>query len=97
MLKVLLRFKTAARHEHIGDAGSGGFSEGRPNVKFIVLLKERSVNDTEDVALVLLPVVRSRLLRNVLDLMHKAVIGGNPKAIVQRVCNCLLMASVHLP
>ena len=95
VLKVLLRIKSAARHERVGDAGSGRFSERGPNVKFIVLLKERSVNDTEDVTLVLLPVIRSRFLRDVFDLMHKAVIGGNAKAVVQRVCNRLLMARRH--
>ena len=97
VLKVLLRIKSAARHERVGDAGSGRFSERGPNVKFIVLLKERSVNDTEDVTLVLLPVIRSRLLRDVFDLMHKAVIGRNTEARCQRLRDRLLMARLQLP
>lgn len=97
MLKVLLRIKSAARHERVGDAGSGRFSERGPNVKFIVLLKERFVNDTEDVTLVLLPVIRSRFLRDVFDLMHKAMIGRNTKARCQRLRDCLLMVPLHLP
>lgn len=97
VLKVLLRFKIAARHERVSDAGSGRFSERGPNVKFIVLLKERSVNDTEDVALVLLPVIRSRFLGDVLNLMLKPMIGSNAKARCQRLRDRLLMTRFQLP
>ena len=97
VLKVLPWIKSTARHERVGDAGSGCLSKGRPNVKFIVLLKERSVNDTEDVTLVLLPVIRSRFLRDVFDLMHKAVIGSNAEARCKRLRDCLLMVRLQLP
>lgn len=97
VLKVLIRLQAAPRHEHIGDAGSGCFSERGSNVKFIVLLKERSVNDTEDVALVLLPVVRGCFLRDIFDLMHKAMIVSNAKAGIQRLRDRLLMARLQLP
>jgi len=97
MLKVLLRIKSAARHECVGDAGSGGLSERRPNVKFIVLLKERSVNDTEDVTLVLLPVVRCRFLCDVLNLMRKPLFRRNAIARCQSLRNRLLIPLIHLP
>ncbi len=97
MLKVLIRLKTTPRHEHVGDAGSGGFSKRRPNVEFIVLLKERTVNDTEDVALMLLPVVRSCFLRDVFDLMHKTVIGCYTKARCQCLQYLLLMTRFNMP
>ena len=75
MLKVAFRLQATAGHEGIGDADSGGVSELRPDVEFIILLQKGAVNDAEDVLLVIVPVFACKLGGNLFKLFRKVAAG----------------------
>ena len=54
MLKLAIHIEAASRLQGVADADGGRSTEGHPYVDFIVLLQERTVNDTEDVLLMIL-------------------------------------------
>ena len=56
MLKLAIHIKAAASLQDVAGADGSCSAEGFPYVDFIVLLKEGTVNDTEDVLLMILPV-----------------------------------------
>lgn len=54
--EAFVRIETAAREQGVFEAYGGGFSEGSTYVKFIIILQERTVNDVEDLPLMIDPV-----------------------------------------
>ena len=53
MLEIRFRLQPAAGHQRVSDADGGGASEGYSDVEIIIFLQKGTVNDAEDVALVL--------------------------------------------
>ncbi len=84
MLKVIFRLQAAAGHEGKGDADGGGVSELLSDVKRIILLQKTSVNDVEQIVLMVVPVVRRKLTGDFFKLVGKAVLAGN--AVPFRQC-----------
>ena len=58
MLKVVFRLQATAGHKGKGDTDGGGVSELLSDVKRIILLQKTSVNDVEQIVLMVIPVVR---------------------------------------
>ena len=77
MVEVGFRFQSAAGHKRVGDADRCGASESHSDVELIILLQKTIVNDVEDVALVLPPILISKLGRNLFKLIGKAMFAGN--------------------
>ncbi len=84
MLKVIFRLQAAAGHKGKGDADGGGVSELLSDVKRIILLQKTSVNDVEQIVLMVVPVVRRKLTGDFFKLVGKAVLAGN--AVPFRQC-----------
>jgi len=84
MLEVGFRLQPAAGHKGVGDADRGGVSECRANVKSIILFQKGTVNDIEDVMLMLIPVFTRQLRGDPLQLVNEAVLAGNIKAGLHR-------------
>ena len=57
MFKVFIGIQATPGQDGIGCADNRRFVESVPDVFFIIILKERSVNDTEDVMLMVKPVI----------------------------------------
>ena len=53
MLEIGFRLQSAAGHQRINDTDGGGASEGYSDVEIIIFLQKGTVNDVENVALVL--------------------------------------------
>jgi len=70
---VFVRVQPAPGHDHVGNACFGGAPEGELSVEFIVLLEERIVNDTKEIAAVILPVIFRHAAGGVFNLSDKAV------------------------
>ena len=89
--------KSAAAHQHIGGADRSRVFENRPQVVFIIFFEERTVNDTAEVALMLLQPVFDQLSGNGLQLESKAHASGNAEALFQRRGHAVLMLRSILP
>ena len=76
MLEILLRIQPTAGHQGICNADGGSCLELYSFVKFIVLLKERIVNDIEEVALMLVPILTGQLSGHIGELLGKIVTGN---------------------
>ena len=75
MLKLAIHIEAASRLQGVADADGGRSAKGFPYVDFIVLLKEGTVNDTEDVLLMILPVGARLSLGDLCQLEMQAMIG----------------------
>ncbi|MVB13068.1 hypothetical protein CAFE_38230 [Caprobacter fermentans] len=53
MLEIGFRLQSAAGHQRVSDTDGGGASEGYSDVEIIIFLQKGTVNDVENVALVL--------------------------------------------
>ena len=73
MFKVVLRFQATTGHENIGNADGGGIFELHSDVECIVLLQKTSVNDVNDVLLVVGPVFLRKLAGYFLKLFRKII------------------------
>ena len=74
MLKLAIHIKAAAGLQDVAGADGSRSAEGFPYVDFIVLLKEGTVNDTEYVLLMILPVCACLTLCDLRQLKMQAVI-----------------------
>ena len=61
MLKVFVRFQSAAGQEGISDADGGGVLKLHSDVELIIPFQKGTVNDVENVPLVFLPVFCGKL------------------------------------
>lgn len=85
MLKVFVRLQAAAGHEGVGDADGGGVAEGHAYVEIIIAVKERIVNDVEDVPLVAHPVFVGELRGDLFKLCLNAVLAGHIVPALQHI------------
>ena len=97
MPEVFIRVQTTAGQQGIGDADSGGAAECRAGVKRIIPLQERTVNDTEDIHLMAVPIFCCQLECDVFQLRREAVPAGDLKAALQRRRHHLVMFWPVLP
>ena len=74
MLKLAIHIKAAAGLQDVAGADGSRSAEGFLYVDFIVLLKEGTVNDTEDVLLMILPVCTCLTLGDFCQLEMQTVI-----------------------
>ena len=70
---MFVRIQVAPGHDHVGNACFGSTPEGELSVEFIVLLEEGIVNDADEIAAVILPVILSHAVGGIFDLSDKAV------------------------
>ena len=76
MSKIVLRFQSAPGHENIGHTDGGGASELRSDIEIIILPQETAVNDAEDVLLMLVPIFRRKLGRDLFQLLRQIAVSG---------------------
>ena len=74
MLKLAIHIEAASRLQGVADADRGRSAKGFPYVDFIVLLQEGTVNDTEDVLLMILPIGTDLPLGDLRQLKMQTVI-----------------------
>ena len=84
MLEKSLRLQAAAGHERVGDAHGGSVAECDPYVEIIIFFQETSVNDAENVPLMLVPVIRGKLDGDVFKLFCQPMSAGNAVTVFQR-------------
>lgn len=84
MLEIIVRFQAAAGHKGVGDADRGGIAERRSDIELIILLQKGTVNDVEDVVLMVVPVFVRQPRGDLLQLVREAVRAGDLKAVLQR-------------
>ena len=89
--------KSAAAHQHVGGADGSRVFENRSQVVFIIFFEERTVNDTENIPLMLLPPAFDQLPGNGLQLKGEAHAPGNAEALLQRRGHAVLMLRSVLP
>ena len=82
VLEVAFRLQTAAGHQGVGDADSGGGLKLDFDVEIIVLLQERTVNDVAEVLLMLVPILTRQLSGHIGKLLGE-IITGNAVAALQ--------------
>ena len=73
MLEIILRVKTAASHEGVGDADRGGVSEHHLDVVIIIFLQKGILNDVENIPAVILPVFRGKSVCNPFKLISETI------------------------
>lgn len=73
MLKILVCIQSAAGHQGVGNADGGGRLKLDFDVKFIVLLQERTVNDIAEVLLMLVPILTRQFSGHIGELLGKIV------------------------
>ena len=97
MLEIAFRLQTAAGHHSVGDTYRGGTFESHLNVEIIIRLQKAPVNDAEKVLLIIPPVFRRKLFRNLFQLVGKAVFAGNSVPAFQSGGYGLLVFRAVLP
>ena len=75
MNEGFLRVQAAAGQQGVGGADHGGISERRPDVEVIIFFQKGTVNDTEDVILIVVPVFIHKLGGDGFQLLRKAMFG----------------------
>lgn len=76
MLEILVCIQSAAGHQGVCNADGSGCLELYSFVKFIVLLKERTVNDIAEVLLMLVPILTRQLSGHIGELLGEIVTGN---------------------
>ena len=97
MLKLAIHIEAASRLQGVADADGGRSAKGFPYVDFIVLLKERTVNDTEDVLLMILPVCTRLTLGDLGQLKMQTVNSRNIIFLFQHGSDGGFIALIDLP
>ena len=93
----LLRFQAAAFQQGVGDADARGLSETASYRKFIIALHKGTVNDTENVNAVFLPVKIRQTQSNLLHLTLQTAGGRGIIGALQRIHDGQGMVPFHLP
>lgn len=97
MPEVFLRLQAAAGHEGIGNADGGSAAECGSGVKRIIPLQKGTVNDAEDIVLVIVPIPRRQPDGDVLQLIGEALPGWDLKHALQRRRHRVQMLRPVLP
>ena len=96
VVKVAFRLQSAAGHQSISDADGGGCLELYSDVILIIFLQKGTVNDVEEVLLMLRPVFLSQFPGYLRELSSK-VIAGNIIGMLQHGLHGIQMALLQLP
>ena len=96
VVKVAFRLQSAAGHQSISDADGGGCLELYSDVILIIFLQKGTVNDVEEVLLMLRPVFLSQFPGYLRELSGK-VIAGNIIGTLQHGLHGIQMALLQLP
>ncbi|MFQ7105784.1 MAG: hypothetical protein ACLRQ4_11325 [Neglectibacter timonensis] len=98
MFKIVIGVAAAAGVKCIGDADCGCISEGRSDVVLIILHQKGILNDVDDVLSEVIPILRSQLTGNLLQLGFQAVVSGRyAVGLLQRLHNRLAVLVLHRP
>ncbi|WP_270513286.1 hypothetical protein [Flavonifractor plautii] len=73
MVEVAFRLQSAAGHQSVSDADGGGCLELYSDVKLIIFLQKGTVNDIEEVLLMLRPVFLSQFSGYLGELSGKVI------------------------
>lgn len=76
MLKILVCIQSASGHQGVGNADGGGRLKLDFDVKFIVLIQERTVNDIAEVLLMLVPILTRQFSGHIGGLLGKIITGN---------------------
>ena len=87
----------AAAHQRVCCADCPGVFENRSQVVFIIFFEERTVNDAENVPLMLLPPAFDQITGDVLQLKSKADPAGLTETVFQRSGHSVQMLRTVLP
>ena len=96
MGKIAFRLQSAAGHQGVGNADGGGCLELHSDVKLIIFLQKGTVNDIEEVLLMLRPVFLSQFSGYLGELSGK-VITGNIIGALKHGLHRIQMALLQLP
>lgn len=96
VVKVAFRLQSAAGHQSVSDADGGGCLELHSDVILIIFLQKGTVNDIEEVLLMLRPVFLSQFSGYLSELSGK-VITGNIIGALQHSLHGIQMALLQLP
>ena len=88
---MFVRIQVAPGHDYVGNACFGSTPEGELSVEFIVLFEEGIVNDTKEIAAVIMPVIFRHAASGVFDLADKAAVCGRPVFSFQHIHDQLFM------
>ena len=97
MAEIALRLQSAAGHHSVGGTDKGGVLELLFDIVFIVFLQHASVNDTENILLVLVPISLRKQGGYQFDLHGKSMLAGSAVAGFQRRRHVRLMLRTVLP
>ena len=96
MGKIAFRLQSAARHQGVGNADGGGCLKLYFDVKLIIFLQKGTVNDIEEVLLMLRPVFLSQPSGHRLQLLGK-VIAANLVSALQHGRHRIPVLFLQLP
>ena len=96
VVEVAFRLQSAAGHQCVSDADGGGCLELHSDVILIIFLQKGTVNDIEEVLLMLRPVFLSQFSGYLSELSGK-VITGNIIGALQHGLHRIQMALLQLP
>ncbi|MBO5568435.1 MAG: hypothetical protein J6A79_05820 [Clostridia bacterium] len=89
--------KSAAAHQHICGTYCSGVMEGCSQVVLIIFLQEGTVNDTDYVLAVIVPIAFNQVSGDGLQLKGKAGPAGRAEAFLQRGADAFLMLRPVFP
>ena len=96
VVEVAFRLQSAAGHQSVSDANGGGCLELHSDVILIIFLQKGTVNDVEEVLLMLRPVFLSQF-PGYLGKLSGKVIAGNIIGTLQHGLHGIKMALLQLP
>ena len=76
VVEVAFRLQSAAGHQSVSDADGGGCLELHSDVKLIIFLQKGTVNDIEEVLLMLCPVFLSQFSGYLRELSGEVITGN---------------------
>ena len=96
VVEVVFRLQSAAGHQSVSDADGGGCLKLHSDVKLIIFLQKGTVNDIEEVLLMLCPVFLGQFSGYFGELSGK-VLTGNIIGALQHGLHGIQMALLQLP
>ena len=97
MLEVILRVKTAASHEGVGDADRSGIFEYHFDVVIIIFLQKGILNDVENIPFVILPVFCGKSVCDPFKLISETIFSRYIKSLFQSCGNSILVFTSIAP
>ena len=97
MLKLAIHIEATSRLQSVADADGSRSAKGHPNVDFIVLLQEGTVNDAEYILLMILPVCACLTLGDLSQLKMQTVNSRDIIFLFQHSSDGRFIALIDLP